>query len=87
MRWGDDGADGGDDVDDDPDYARRDGDDDGSDFPLREGISLGRFLPARALLLSIWFPPRRGAEKSFEVCPDVFRSKASNTPKGCRRGP
>ena len=28
---------GGDDVDDDPDDARRDGDDDGIDFPLREG--------------------------------------------------
>ena len=38
MIWGDDvdeGACGGDKVDDDPDDAWRDGDDDGGDFPLR----------------------------------------------------
>ena len=53
MRWGDDGDDGaggGYDVDDDPDDARRDGDDDGSDFPLREGIS-----PADSCLPEIFF--------------------------------
>ena len=43
MRWGDsgEGAVGGDDVDDDPDGARRydDDDGDGDDLPLREVTS------------------------------------------------
>ena len=46
---------GGDDVDDDPDEARDDGDDlpsPGRNFP-------GRFLPAEELFLSVWFPPPR----------------------------
>ena len=78
MRWGDDGdegASGGDDVDDDLDDARRDGDDDGSDFPLREGISLGRFLPAGALLLFVWFPHRRGGGIFLRGLPRRFYVK------------
>ena len=66
MRWdggGDDGSDDGDGVDDDPDDARRDGDDDGGDSPSPGGKFPGRFLPAKALLLSVWFPPRRGGGK------------------------
>ena len=42
MRWGEDGdhgAGGGDEVDDDPDDAWCDGNDDGDNFPLRKGIS------------------------------------------------
>ena len=86
MRWDVGGADGGDDVDDDPDDARHDGDDDGDDFPLREGISPTDFsLPEPFFFLS-GFRLVEAAEKLFEVFPDVFRSKASNTPKGCRTG-
>ena len=42
MRWdnGGEGVVGGDDVDDDPDGARRDDDGDGNDSPLQGGISL-----------------------------------------------
>ena len=66
MKWGDDddddGAGGGDDVYDDPDDARCDGDDDGDDFPLREGFP-DRFLPVEEFFLSVWFPPRGGGGK------------------------
>ena len=44
------------DVDDDPDGARRD--DDGDDFPLREGIFLADFCLLESFLPSLWFPPR-----------------------------
>ena len=83
MRWDGGGDDG---VDDDPDDARRDGDDDGGDSPLPGGKFPSSFLPAGALLLSIWFPPRGGGGKLFIDTPDVFRSKGSNTTKGSRRG-
>ena len=66
MRWdgdGDDGPDDGDGVDDDPDDAWRDGDDDGGDSPPPGGKFPGRFLPAGALLLSVWFPPHGGVKK------------------------
>ena len=56
MRWGDDGDDaagGGYDVDNDPNDARCDGDDDGDDFPLREGIPSTDFsLPESFFSLS-----------------------------------
>ena len=83
MRWGDDGdegAGGGDDVDE----ARRGGDDDGGDFPLREGISPADFSLPEPFFMSV-FRLAEAAEYFFEVCPDVFRSKASNTSKGSRR--
>ena len=89
MRWddsGDDGHDGGDDVDDDPDDARRDGDDDGGDSPLREGNPPADFsLPELFFSLS-GFLLVEAAEKLLVDPPDVFRSKDSSTPKGCRRG-
>ena len=75
MRWdggGDDGADGGDDVDDDPDDARRDGDDDDGDSPPPGGKFPGRFLPAGALLLSVWFSLRGGGGKIIWSIPLMF---------------
>ena len=78
MRWdggGADGADGGDDADDIPDDARREGDDDGGDSPLREGNSPTVLLPAGALLLSVWFPPRGGGGKIIRRCPRCFLVK------------
>ena len=75
MRWesgGDDGADGGDDVDDDPDDAQRDGDDDEGDSPPPGGKFPGRFLPAGAFLLSVWFPPRGGGRKILRRWPRGF---------------
>ena len=57
---GDDGPGRGGDGDDDPDDVQHDGGDDGVDFPLREGISPGRFLSAGELF-SLWCsPPRSG---------------------------
>ena len=75
MRWdggGDDGADGGDDVDDDPDDARRGGGDDDGDPPHPGGKFPGRSLPVRALLLSVWFPPRGGGGKIIGRYPRSF---------------
>ena len=75
MRWdgdGDDGADDGDGVDDDPDDAWHDGDDAGGDSPSPGGKFLGRFLPAGALLLFVWFPPRGGGGKLFVDRPQCF---------------
>ena len=69
---GDDGADGGDDVDDDLDDARRDGDDDGSDPPPPRGKFPDRFLPAGALLLSVWFPPCGGGGTIIGRYPQSF---------------
>ena len=62
TEWsgGDDGDGGGDDDDDDPDEVQLDDGDDGDDFPLREGISPGRFLPAGELFALWCFPPRGG---------------------------
>ena len=89
MRWdggGDDGADDGDGVDDDPDNARRDGDYDGGDSPLREGISPTDFsLPELFFSLS-GFHLVEAAEKFLVDTPDVFRSRVNNTTKGRRRG-
>ena len=75
MRWdggGDDGADDGDDVDDEPDDAQRDCDDDGFPPPEGRGNFPGRFLPAGALLLYVWFPPRGGGEKFLFDAPRCF---------------
>ena len=44
MTWDGGGDDGGDDVDDDPGYARRDGDDNDGDSPPLGGKFPGRFL-------------------------------------------
>ena len=66
---GDDGADGGDDEDDDHDEVQLDGGGDGDDFPLREGISPGRFLSAGELF-SLWcFPPRSGGGIFLRAAP------------------
>ena len=85
MRWdgsGDDGADDGDGVDDDPDDARRDG----GDSPLREGNSPADFsLPELFFSLS-GFRLVEAAEIFLFDAPDVFRSRVNNTPKGSRRG-
>ena len=80
-------ADGGDGVDDDPDDAWCDGDDDGGDSPLREGN-----LPAIFSLLELFFSLSgfrfvEVAEKLFVDAPDVFRSMGGNTPKGAGGGP
>ena len=56
QRWNN-GEDG---DDDDPDEVQRDGGDDGVDFPLREGVSPGRSLPAGELFSLLCFPPRSG---------------------------
>ena len=83
---GDDGADGGGGVDDDPDDAWRDGDDDGGDSPLWEGNSLADFSLS-ALFFSLYgFRLVEAAEKFLVDAPDVFRSRVNNTPKGRRRG-
>ena len=63
MRWdGDDGADDGDGVDDDPDDAWRDGDDDGGDSPLREVNSLADFFLPEPLFSLSSFPLVEAAE-------------------------
>ena len=89
MRWdgdGDGGADGGDGVDDDPDDARRNVDDDGGDSPLREGNSPGDFfLPELFFSLSV-LRLVEAAEKLTLDAPDVFRSEGRSTSKGSRRG-
>ena len=76
MRWdggGDDGADGGDDVDDDPDDAQRDGDDDDGDPPPSPGGEFpGRFLPAGALLVSVWFSASWRWQKNYWSIPPMF---------------
>ena len=82
MRWGDDGAGGGDDVGDDPDDARCDGDDDGDDFPLQEGISPADFsLPETFFSLS-GFHLAEAVEKQLSVSHDDFRSEGRCTLKG-----
>ena len=65
MRWsgGDEGAIGGNYVDDDLGGARRDDDYDGNDFSLREGVSSIDFCLLESFLLSVWFPPRVGGRK------------------------
>ena len=72
MRWhgdGDDGADDGDGVNNDPDDAWRDGDDDGGDSPLREGNSLADFsLPELFFSLS-GFRLVEAAENSSSISP------------------
>ena len=75
MIWdgdGDDGSDGGYGVDDDSDDVWRDGDDDGGDSPTPGGKFPGRFLPAGALLLFVWFPPRGGGGKIIRRSPRCF---------------
>ena len=89
MRWGDDGdegAGGGYDVDDDPDDARRDGDDDCGDFHLREGNSPADFSLPKLFFSLSGFRLVEVAKKLFVDTPNIFRSKGSNTPKGNRRG-
>ena len=75
TKWscGDDGAVGEDDVDDDPDEAR--GDDDGDDFPLREGISLTDFSLPESLFSLCGFRPRGGGGVFLRSVPQIFRSK------------
>ena len=65
TKWdgGDSGAGGGDDVDDDPDEARRDGGDDGDNFPLPEGICPANFFLPESSLFSISVSPRDGGRK------------------------
>ena len=90
MRWdgdGDDGADDEDGVDDDPDDAWRDGDDDGGDSPLREGNSPTDFsLPELFFSLSV-FRPVEAAKKLTRDAPDVFWSEERSTSKGSGEGP
>ena len=89
MRWdggGVDGADDGDGVDDDPDDARRDGDDDGGDSPLWEGNFSVDFSLSELFFSLSGFRLVEVAEKFLFDTPDVFRSKGSSTPKGSRRG-
>ena len=81
---GPDSTDDGDGVDDDPDAARRDGDDDGGDSPFQEGNSLADFSE---LFFSLsGFRLVEAVEKFLFDTPDVFRSNGSSTPKGSRRG-
>ena len=88
MRWDGDGDDGpvdGYDVDDDPDDARRDGDDDGSNSPLREGNFPEDFsLPELFFSLSV-FRLVEVAEKLTLDAPDVFTSEGRSKSKRSRR--
>ena len=66
MRWGDDGDDGaggGDDVDEDLDDARCDSDDDGDDLLLREGISSTDFCLPKSFFSLSRFRLAEAAEK------------------------
>ena len=62
TKWscGDDGDVVEDDVHDDPDEARGDDDDDGDDFPLREGISPADFSLLESFFSLCCFRPRGG---------------------------
>ena len=86
MRWDDDGANGGDGVDDDPDDAWHDGDDGGGDSPsgreIPRQISPCRSSSSLCLVSASW----RRRKNSSSIPPDVFRSRVNNTPKGRRRG-
>ena len=76
---GDDGVGGGDDDDDDPDEVQLDDGDDGDDFPLREGISPGRFLPAGSFSLSGVFRLVEAAEYFDGRPPCVRVPRGSST--------
>ena len=64
VRWDEDGdgADVGEDGDNDLDDARDDDDDDGDDLPLREGFSPAESGCRRGLLLSVGFRLAAAAE-------------------------
>ena len=81
MRW--DGCG----VDDDPNDARRNGDDDGGVSPLREGNFPADFsLPE--LFFSLSGCRLVEAEEKFLIDPpDVFRSRVNNTLKRAGEGP
>src|SRR4051812_43363399 len=89
MRWDvdGDGADVGDDVDDDLYDARDDDDYDGDDLPFREVISPAESARRRWLFSSVGFRPVAAAKHGSNSCFGVSTPGGLNRRKGHREGP
>ena len=84
---GDGGDDGGDDGDDDPNEVQLDDDDDGVDFPLREGISPTDSCPPESSFLSGVSRPAEAAVSLRDYCLELrFSGRRSTRKRGGRRG-